>query len=121
MTPRRPASPPAAAAMTDLSALDKAGTSGPWHDKGLTLRPGTVYDARDQPLLRAWNTKDAALVAETRNALPLLIEVVRAADALDQRFFDGMEPWGSRDIPAEVDDLSAALAALEAAGFTVEP
>jgi len=61
---------------------------------------------------------DAKLIAEMRNALPLLREVVRAAAWV--REAEGEDDEGGAYLIAH-RELNNALHALEAAGFTVEP
>jgi hypothetical protein len=64
----------------NIRALAAAATPGPWHDNGLTLRPGTVHDSMDNVVCRAWENRDAAYIAAlSPQTVTALLDVVDAA------------------------------------------
>ncbi len=97
-----------------LSELERAATPGPWHVKAasdgcwwLILEGG--------PLVASGFTErveNADYIAASRNALPALLEVARAAETL---VFDA--PHDDERGPAE-EALHAALSALDEVGRT---
>lgn len=84
-------------AQTDLTWLHADGDDG---------EGATIAMAGNGPL----QIENAALVAAMRNALPLLLDVVDAAD----RYLHAPGPW-PEEVKARKDALHAALAALDAA------
>jgi hypothetical protein len=104
-------------ATANIRALAAAATPGPWHDNGLTLRPGTVHDSMDNVVCRAWENRDAAYIAAlSPERVTALLDVVHAAIDVDG-LWDAKEGalirWQA-EAPEALDDLRTALDAWEA-------
>ena len=111
---------------TRLSALDAAATPGPWE----LTDPFGIYRGVDSPhskdgiVIGATLPADAALIVALRNALPALVELARAAEAMllhpadvgmchrypAHSHVDGTVYWADADL----NDIRRALASLDA-------
>lgn len=112
----------------ELERLEQAATAGPWYTNGMGYgaEHGTEYEVSTEGGAGIWTAHcqvpaDAAFIAAARNALPVLLRVARAAQAL---YAEWDRPVGEtpreytmawQDMVTRRDEeLRAALAALEA-------
>ena len=99
-------------ALQRLAQLEKGATPGPWvtwtapADDGGDYPSGPRYIGRADNTFVAHgdNTPDSNLIVAMRSALPLLLDVARAAQPFVRL---GLAPYG------DIDTLRAALRALE--------
>lgn len=111
--------------LDELTALEQAATPGPWHvttsgdshyrrevrraDRESVAFCGTIPEAQAHA--------DAALIAATRNAMPLLLAVARAAHAVIVSYGTLAQALAIRaHIPCENPGVSVAMATLDLAG-----
>lgn len=90
----------------ELRELERAATEGPWRYK----RDGSLWHWVVRPGSYDMTASDAALIAAMRNALPALLDFVKAAGVADEiRYF----VESSECLSSACRDLTAALAALD--------
>ena len=112
--------------LDDLEAAEKAATPGPWANDGRYLAtnepyplvgaPDGDYHSRvaDCAFYGAWGDEqchaNAAFIALSRNALPALLRVARAAEGLLAQVPSSID---DQELDDTRDALAAALAALD--------
>lgn len=101
-----------------LRELEQAATPGPWN-ASMDTHPAHVarlgqWEVYGRRYVSGVVARDAALIAEARNALPALLDIAEAARAVMEEW-DELGPTGTMDTVTRHHALRTALARLDEA------